>query len=68
MDPATLYAIMTMANGTPKVFTTKMHSAASCAYHAGDWRQRTPGAVIWCRSRQSTYIPDAMDMLGMPPR
>lgn len=79
MDTVKLYAIATLANGTPHTFERRV-PARSCASLAKKMRAAYPTAVIWCRSElrqrrladelpeKGEYVPDFIDMLGMPPR
>lgn len=81
MDAVTLYAIVSMANGSPKVVTKEV-AAERCEPFARHFRKQYPAAVIWCRSetspqrpsigdhvtrgRVAEHLPDPMDVLGMP--
>jgi hypothetical protein len=84
----TLYAIATLANGTPSVIQHTV-PAERCEDYADYFRRKHPTAIIWCRSELARpniwdhvprtklwdhiprenaveYLPDPMDMLGMP--
>ena len=88
MDPVTLYAIATVANGAPFVIQ-HIVPAERCEDYADYFRRKHPTAIIWCRSELARpsvwdyvprakvvdgiprenpvqYLPDPMDMLGMP--
>ncbi len=81
MDAMTLYAIVTMANGTPTVVRYPVRSER-CEPYARHFRAKYPTAVIWCRSEIDPpkpvigdhiqrdkiveHRPDFIDMLGMP--
>lgn len=80
MDAMTLYAIVTMANGTPTV--VRYPVAEQCERYSSHFRAKYPAAVVWCRSeidppkpvigdyiqrdKVVEYRPDFVDMLGMP--
>lgn len=77
MDMVTLYAIHALANGTPRTWQRQV-PAHVCVTVAHKTRVAYPQTVIWCRSEleprrfadelpvEGEYVPDAMDMLGMP--
>lgn len=76
----TLYAIHTLANGKTVTASRALPATYSCEPTVDRMRAAHPTAVIWCRSPPPWAIealgieprverlPDAMDMLGMPPR
>ena len=81
MDMVTLYAIATLANGTPRAVQHTV-PAERCEDYARYFRKEHPTAIIWCRSELDPrkgfisdhlppapvgdYLPDRMDMLGIP--
>jgi hypothetical protein len=81
MDAVTLYAIVTLANGTPGIVKHDVE-AEKCEPYARYFRKEHPTAIIWCRSeidpprpfigdhlpgeKVVEYLPDPMDALGMP--
>ena len=77
MDMVTLYAIHALANGTPKTWQRQV-PVHVCETTAKKMRAAYPQAVVWCTSEleprrvvdelpfEGEYVPDAMDMLGMP--
>ena len=49
MDPVTLYAIATLANGTPRAVQHTV-AAERCEDYAEYFRRKHPTAIIWCNS------------------
>ena len=80
MDMVTLYAIATLANGTPRAVQHTV-PAERCEDYVRYFRREHPTAIIWCRSELEPggfisdhlppapiveHLPDPMDMLGQP--
>ena len=74
MNMVTLYAIATLANGTPRAVQHTV-PAERCEGYARHFRHEHPTAIIWCRSELAPggFVsdlrppgPNAADILGMP--
>ena len=56
MDMVTLYAIATLANGTPRAVQHTV-PAERCEGYAEYFRRKHPTAIIWCNSELIPPIP-----------